>query len=140
MSDITESGANVANNDTLTTHATNNLFGLAMPFDFYSMGYALMVATGGIMGYVKAQSIPSLAAGLTFGALIGAGSVLEATHDNYWLTFASSGVLGAIMGKRFLASHKFMPAGLITILSLGMVIRYGIRTYQLTTNRHHSIK
>lgn len=54
---------------------------LGMPFDVYSATYAILVAAGGILGYAKAKSVPSLAAGLTFGALIGAGSYLEATQE-----------------------------------------------------------
>lgn len=65
-----------------TTHATTvSLFGATMPFDVFSATYALLVAAGGILGYAKAQSVPSLAAGLTFGALIGTGSYLEATRE-----------------------------------------------------------
>lgn len=59
-------------------HSTT-LFG--MPFDVYSATYAILVAAGGILGYAKAKSVPSLAAGLTFGALIGAGSYLEASRE-----------------------------------------------------------
>lgn len=64
------------------THATTiNLFGTRMPFDVYSATYAILVAAGGVLGYVKAQSVPSLAAGLTFGAILGTGSYLEATQE-----------------------------------------------------------
>lgn len=56
------------------------VLGTRMPFDIYSASYGLLVAAGGILGYVKAQSVPSLAAGLTFGTLICAGSYLEATQ------------------------------------------------------------
>lgn len=51
-----------------------------MSFDIITATYAVIVAAGGIMGYAKAQSIPSLVAGLTFGGLIGAGSYLEASR------------------------------------------------------------
>lgn len=74
---------NVANN-TLNQprHSiTISLFGTEMPFDIISASYAIIVAAGGIMGYAKAGSIPSLAAGLTFGTLIGAGSYMEATRE-----------------------------------------------------------
>jgi len=65
-----------------STHATTiTLFGTTMPFDVFSATYALLVAAGGVLGYAKAKSIPSLAAGLTFGALIGTGSYLEATQE-----------------------------------------------------------
>lgn len=52
-----------------------------MPFDVFSATYAIMVAAGGILGYVKAKSVPSLTAGVAFGAIIGAGSYLEATQE-----------------------------------------------------------
>lgn len=52
-----------------------------MPFDVYSATYAILVAAGGVLGYVKAKSVPSLAAGLTFGVIIGTGSYLEATQE-----------------------------------------------------------
>lgn len=65
-----------------TSHATTvTLFGATMPFDVYSATYALLVAAGGVLGYAKAKSVPSLAAGLTFGVLIGTGSYLEATQE-----------------------------------------------------------
>uniref|UniRef100_A0A6G1SET9 Transmembrane protein 14C n=1 Tax=Aceria tosichella TaxID=561515 RepID=A0A6G1SET9_9ACAR len=116
-----------------STHATTiTVFGATMPFDVFSATYAILVAAGGILGYAKAKSVPSLAAGLTFGALIGTGSYLEATQDNYWVTFAGSGLLGLMMTQRFLKSKKFMPAGLVSALSIGMVLRYSIRTYQLS--------
>ncbi len=54
------------------------------------------------------------------------------------LTAAVAAVLTLLMGKRFLASGKFMPAGLgqllspdeltsVAALSIIMVIRYGMR-------------
>lgn len=65
-----------------SNHSTTiSLFGTTMPFDVYSATYALLVAAGGVLGYAKAKSVPSLAAGLTFGALIGAGSYMEATQE-----------------------------------------------------------
>lgn len=67
---------------TAANHSTTiTLFGTTMPFDVYSATYALLVAAGGILGYAKAKSVPSLAAGLTFGALVGAGSYMEATQE-----------------------------------------------------------
>lgn len=65
--------------NTTSTNHSSTIFG--MPFDVYSATYAILVAAGGILGYAKAKSVPSLAAGLTFGAMIGAGSYLEATQE-----------------------------------------------------------
>lgn len=67
---------------TSPNHSTTiTIFGATMPFDVFSATYALLVAAGGVLGYAKAKSVPSLAAGLTFGALIGTGSYLEATQE-----------------------------------------------------------
>lgn len=67
---------------TSSNHSTTiTIFGTTMPFDVFSATYAILVAAGGVLGYTKAKSMPSLAAGLTFGALIGAGSYLEATQE-----------------------------------------------------------
>lgn len=66
----------------VANHATTlSLFGTTIPLDVYSTTYALLVGMGGILGYVKAKSVPSLAAGLTFGVLIGTGSYLEGSQE-----------------------------------------------------------
>ncbi|XP_076319101.1 transmembrane protein 14C-like [Tachypleus tridentatus] len=99
-----------------------------MGVDYVSLGYAAAVAVGGIIGYVKAGSVPSLAAGLAFGGLMGYG-VYQTSQDpnNYLLSLVTSGVLGGVMGARYYRSGKFMPAGLITVLSFAMVLRFTAR-------------
>lgn len=52
------------------------LFGYEMPFDVISAGYAALVAAGGIIGYLKAGSVPSLVAGLAFGSVLGVGTYM----------------------------------------------------------------
>lgn len=74
----------VANPDTQynQNHAiTVKLFGVTMPFDIITATYAILVAAGGVMGYVKASSTPSLVAGLGFGGLLGTGAYLEASRE-----------------------------------------------------------
>ena len=99
-----------------------------MPFDVISAGFAALVATGGVIGYAKAGSVPSLVAGLAFGGILGVGAYLTSVNaNNYYLTAGTSAVLGCFMGYRFYHSGRFMPAGLICLLSLGMVTRYSIQ-------------
>ena len=45
-----------------------------MPTDYLGYGFGALVAAGGAMGYVKKRSIPSLVAGLSFGALAAFGA------------------------------------------------------------------
>lgn len=47
-----------------------------MSADILGYLYAATVAAGGILGYAKAGSIPSLGAGLAFGAILGFGANL----------------------------------------------------------------
>ncbi|XP_075227592.1 transmembrane protein 14C [Lycorma delicatula] len=99
-----------------------------MTVDYISFAYAASVAAGGILGYVKAGSMPSLGAGLFFGGLLGFGAYQTSVNpNNYYLLLGTSAALGGLMGVRFYNSGKFMPAGLITILSVLMVGRLSAR-------------
>ncbi|XP_068959598.1 transmembrane protein 14C [Petaurus breviceps papuanus] len=99
-----------------------------MALDWIGFGYAALVASGGIIGYAKAGSVPSLAAGLLFGGLAGLGAY-QVSQDpkNIWVSLAACGTLTGIMGMRFYNSGKFMPAGLIAGASLLMVGRLGLK-------------
>ncbi|XP_003468780.1 transmembrane protein 14C [Cavia porcellus] len=100
--------------------------GPLVPLHYFGFGYAALVATGGIIGYVKAGSVPSLAAGLLFGSLAGLGAYqLSQDPRNVWVFLVTSGTLAGIMGMRFYRSGKFMPAGLIAGASLLMVAKVG---------------
>lgn len=52
---------------------------------------------------------------------------LSEDPDDYSLTLATSIVLSGVMGSRYYKTKRFMPAGLISVISLGMVARYGIQ-------------
>ncbi|XP_029380315.1 transmembrane protein 14C-like [Echeneis naucrates] len=89
-----------------------------MALDWAGFTYAALVSAGGIMGYLKAGSVTSLAAGLLFGLLAAVGAYLASQNPkNVWLSLGTSGSLAVVMGLRFLNSWKFMPAGLMTLAS-----------------------
>ncbi|XP_034183383.1 transmembrane protein 14 homolog [Osmia lignaria lignaria] len=101
-----------------------------MPVDVYGYVYAATVAAGGILGYVKAHSIPSLSAGLLFGSVLGYGAY-QTSQDptNIKLSVATSLVLGGIMAYRYQATGKLMPAGIIAVCSALMVVRNIVKYY-----------
>ncbi|XP_044150469.1 transmembrane protein 14C [Bufo gargarizans] len=102
-----------------------------MGVEWFGFGYAALVATGGVVGYVKAGSVPSLAAGLLFGSLAGLGAYqMSQDPKNVLLSLIASGTLAGVMGFRFYNSGKIMPAGLIAGASLLMLGRLGVKMLQ----------
>lgn len=85
--------------------------------------YSIAIAAGGVMGYVKKGSAMSLAAGVLFGGLSAAGTYqMSNDPNNCYLLLASSGMLAIIMGVRGYRARKFMPSGMIAVLSAAVVI------------------
>ncbi|RNA36743.1 transmembrane 14C [Brachionus plicatilis] len=96
--------------------------------DFLSYGYGLAIVAGGLIGYLKANSIPSLAAGLAFGAAATYGAVLTSQDPKrFHLGLVTSTLLLGVMGMRFWRTGKLMPAGLMAALSLAQTARLGMR-------------
>lgn len=84
--------------------------------------YGLLVAVGGVMGYVKANSMPSLIAGGVSGlALVGSAVAMMkgAYSTGWWISLIVALLLlgrfgSAAMSKGF----ELMPGGLVIILSV----------------------
>ncbi|XP_059146182.1 transmembrane protein 14C-like [Physella acuta] len=105
---------------------------MSFPLDLITAAYAATIAAGGIVGYVKAGSVPSLAMGVACGTLMMFGAFqMGQEPKNVTLSLVTSAVLTGVMGYRFSNSGKFMPAGLVGALSLLMVLRL---TYKVMTN------
>ncbi|MEQ2229239.1 Transmembrane protein 14C [Ilyodon furcidens] len=92
--------------------------------DWIGFSYALFVSAGGVIGYAKAGSVTSLVAGLLFGLSAAVGAYLVSQNPrNVWLSLGTAGTLAVVMGLRFLNSQKFMPAGLMTLVSVLMLVK-----------------
>jgi uncharacterized membrane protein (UPF0136 family) len=83
--------------------------------------YAVLLAVGGVIGYVKAGSRPSLIAG-SISAIAAALALGLSIRSNRWgvplgLILASS--LFVLFGYRYaVKTRKFMPSGLLAVASL----------------------
>ena len=82
--------------------------------------YAALVILGGLFGFLKAKSLPSLIMGGIGGlALIAAGVALG--HGLAWglpLALVLSAGLLVFFSLRYVRTRAFMPGGLMAILSL----------------------
>merc|ERR1712098_242504 len=93
--------------------------------DYPGYFYALLIAGGGVTGYISAGSIMSLVMGLLFGALAGLGAYgCSARSEQYLLGLLVSVAMLGRFGHAFYKSGQMMPHGLVTIASLLMVLRY----------------
>ncbi|ALC42116.1 CG5532 [Drosophila busckii] len=95
-----------------------------MSVDWFGYVYAATVGAGGIMGYAKAGSVPSLGAGLAFGALLAYGAHLNSQDPpRPMLQLGTSLFLAGLMGARWNRSGKMMPAGMVCMLSIGALVK-----------------
>jgi len=77
--------------------------------------YIVLLVAGGIMGFVKAGSKMSLLTSLAFAAVLALcnANVIRVQH----LTDIILAILIVFFGMRFAKSKKFMPMGLMAILT-----------------------
>jgi uncharacterized membrane protein (UPF0136 family) len=83
--------------------------------------YALLLAVGGVIGYVKAGSRPSLIAGSisALAALLALGLSVGNNRSGVPLGLILSIALFVLFGYRYaVKTRKFMPSGLLAVASL----------------------
>ena len=84
--------------------------------------YALLLAVGGVMGFVKARSHASLISGVLSAifAVVALGCMLMRNH-NLGVTLGAllSVVLFVLFGYRYaIHNRRFMPSGMLAVVSL----------------------
>lgn len=84
-----------------------------------TVAYGILVLVGGVAGYLKARSKPSLMMGGLFGAailLVGIGGL--AGWERWPLPALALAVfLLVFFGRRYLRKRNFMPMGMLAVLS-----------------------
>ena len=91
----------------------------------YFLIFGALTIVGGIVGYVKAGSLPSMIAGGITGVLLLVAGSLMSSHRLIGLATALvvSLLLAAQFVPKFVRTAKMMPAGLMSILSvIGIIV------------------
>ncbi len=91
-----------------------------------AIGYGVLAIAGGVLGYAKAKSLPSLLSGLVSGGLLVLSGVLQ-QQGNEWGRFLAlilTIALIVVFAIRFWKTRKIMPAGLMG--GLGVVALIGL--------------
>jgi uncharacterized membrane protein (UPF0136 family) len=90
--------------------------------------YGILVLLGGILGYAKAKSLPSLISGIVSGALLLFSALMQFQGIAFGkiLAIITSSFLIIVFLARLIKTKKFMPAGLLVavgIICLILMIR-----------------
>ena len=90
----------------------------------YFLIFGALTIAGGIIGYVKAGSVPSIIAGSITGILLLVAAFLLPEHRAVGLATALiiSLLLAGQFVPKFLRTERAMPAGLMSILSVVGII------------------
>ncbi len=86
----------------------------------YYVIFGILAAIGGIIGYVRAGSKASIIAGVISGILLCVAAFLLRSHFSYG--FVGGLIVSVLLALRFvpafISKGGFMPAGLMSILSV----------------------
>lgn len=95
------------------------------PAKIYFIIFGILTIAGGVIGYVKAGSMPSIIAGSVTGILLVIGALILPEHRAAGLltVLIVSLLLAAQFIPKFIRTGKAMPAGMMSILSaIGIVV------------------
>ena len=95
------------------------------PAKIYFIVFGILTIAGGVIGYVKAGSLPSIIAGSITGVLLLVAAFLLPEHRAVGLAtaFIVSLLLAAQFVPKFVRTGRVMPAGMMSILSvLGIIV------------------
>ena len=86
--------------------------------------YALCILIGGIMGHRYASSNASLISGVVFGSLllVASGLMFQRKPLGNWMALILAIALEGFFTWRFAKTLHFLPAGLLSLISLFVII------------------
>lgn len=94
-----------------------------MGLEFPSYVLAALTATGGIIGYARTKSVPSIVAGCAVGLIYGLGGYRQQNNQPYGveLSLLASVVLGGSSIPRAIRLRKPVPILLSVLASFGLL-------------------
>lgn len=98
--------------------------------------YGILLGVGGIMGFVKAGSVASLIMG-SVSAMLMLGCAFAMYKQSVLAQFAAvvlCSLLTIFFAYRFLISYKFMPSGLMFVLSIALLALLCLKQKKLALN------
>ena len=103
------------------------------PTGWIILTYALLVFLGGIFGYVYKGSTASLIMGVIFAVALSSSAfaMFNEKSIGFIIALITTFILAAFFIYRFALTYSFMPAGLMSILSLGVLAILFIRKNRL---------
>lgn len=86
--------------------------------------YSALLAGGGLFGYLKAGSLPSLIMSSIFAVLVLFSIYLNKEYSviGYKATYGILAFLSAFFIFRTVVTGKFMPSGMLAILTLAVIV------------------
>ena len=106
--------------------------------------YAALLVAGGAAGFAKGSTASLVAGGMSGVAVLALEYLFSssaAARGSTAIAMAElvvSGALTYVMSQRYANSGKFMPAGLVAILSGLMSVFYSLRLYSLMGAKGHT--
>ncbi len=90
--------------------------------------YGVIMILGGIMGFVKVGSKASLISGVGMGlALLACGyGVSQGSYDSLVVAEVIAALLVVLFAIRYAKTRRFMPGGMLAVLSLVAVVTFGL--------------
>lgn len=85
--------------------------------------YSALLAGGGLFGYIKAGSLPSLIMSSIFAILVLASIFVNREYPaiGYKATYGLLAFLSAFFVYRTVVTGKFMPAGMLALITLAVL-------------------
>ena len=89
--------------------------------------YAVLLGVGGLIGFLKAGSRPSLIAGLSSAVIALISLALTWMGGfGFWIGLILAVLMTATFAVRFRKTSKFMPSGMLAVVSVVMVVMMGL--------------